>query len=155
MTEKKTISELKNSYIISGVEELIEAIRVKMENYSHYEDIMTYYLDTKQEGMEENHLMILEESSHLDIKEDYSATLEELKNLNPKPKPMFVEATFRSDEINSLTIPDEIEFEVIEIGFSNSYRFEIDDETIYWLAETLGTEAYYLLEYDRITIEGS
>lgn len=154
MTEKKTISELKNNYIISGVEELIEAIRVKMESSSSYEDVMTYYLDVKQEMMEENHLMILEESNYRNIEEEHSETLERLKKLKPMPEPMFIEATFRNNEINTLTIPDEMDFEIIEIGWSNSYRFEIDDDSIYWLAEMLETEPYYLTRYDRITIEG-
>ena len=154
MDKKISISELKKQEIVKGIEPLIEDICENIFNTISNEDAIRFYLEDRLDRMEENPFLVLDESSFRDLKGDHKETIEALKKLKREPEVYFKEATFLCREINSLTIPEDIDFQVIDDGWQNSYRFVIDEDSIQWLAEMLKTEPYFLLKYCRVTIEG-
>lgn len=146
-----TIDEIKSNYILEGVGKLINSIREVIQENTRPDDALNYYMATKQELMENNHLVLLEWADRTGVVESHRDVINEIKTLKPKPDVAFKTATFRAENISTLTIPDEIDVEILETSTGLEYRFDIDNTTINWLAESLNTEPYYLADYDHIT----
>lgn len=151
---EKSIAEIRSNNIIDGLEPLMGAIAEKLLHISP-EDAINYYADTKNELMSSKHNILLEECVHFDMEERFPSIIKKLKQLKLPPKPMFKEATFRSEKVNTLTIPEDMCFDILDAETDRTeYRFDINENTVYWLAEMLETEVFYLVKYDRITVTG-
>jgi len=140
---------------IDKQEEIIEHIRAVIADRVCCEDATAYFVDVKTEMMEESPAHLLEEIYNNQLEEDMPEEVEALKKMKRPPEPLGITGIFTCLAVTAETIPEDMDVQVDEATYVGlTYTFEVNRQTITWLAKMLDTEEVYLKKYDYITTCG-